>query len=139
LDDLISLLLNYAFNNNIGFELTYKLHGDTPSMAITNGRMIIINMNWFNKNEIPFIIAHEIAHVLNGDVKNNYKNKCNSVTATAENKANLRAVDIIIPMYFELNGDYSYRSITPIMEQLCIPQCYYNEVAKLSAQKIWYA
>ncbi|WP_409440662.1 ImmA/IrrE family metallo-endopeptidase [Lentilactobacillus hilgardii] len=67
MDDIIADLLNYAFDHNIGYELTHFLDPHTPSLADTKRRKIIINMGYYRPCQIPLQIGHEITHVLNGD------------------------------------------------------------------------
>lgn len=66
-DDLITDLLNFAYDNNIGYELTRLLDAYTPSLADTRNRKIIINMGYYRPRQIPLQIGHEITHVLNED------------------------------------------------------------------------
>lgn len=65
----MNFLCNYAFDHRIGYQLDPKKF--TPNEpSVSNGalRFVVINMNWKDTNEIPFQFAHEISHVLNGDV-----------------------------------------------------------------------
>lgn len=63
MNDLIEYLLSYAFDHGIGYELA-KLPFDFESRAIPEKHFMIINTNWKNPNEIPFIIGHEIGHLI---------------------------------------------------------------------------
>ncbi|KRL93915.1 ImmA/IrrE family metallo-endopeptidase [Limosilactobacillus equigenerosi] len=67
MSDLISWLYNFAFKKGISVEQTKLLSPDTPSTSFPQAKLIIINANWHDPNEIPFIIAHEIGHVINQD------------------------------------------------------------------------
>lgn len=67
MDSLIEWLVNYAFDHNIGVVLTPALQPYTPSTSDGTTRLVVINMNWHRKTEIPFALAHEIGHVINGD------------------------------------------------------------------------
>ena len=67
MDSLIEWLVNYAFDHNIGVVLTPALQPHTPSTSDGTTRLVVINMNWYRKTEIPFALAHEIGHVINGD------------------------------------------------------------------------
>lgn len=68
MDDVINYLLNFAMKNKIGFVWTSLLASYTSSAADCKNRKIVINGNWHNKKELPFIIAHEISHILNKDM-----------------------------------------------------------------------
>lgn len=85
MNDLIEWLVNYAFDHNIGCILTRGLKPETPSASYGDKRLVIINMNWKNHNEIPFSFAHEIGHILNGD------KGIHQFTATASSKEEYRA------------------------------------------------
>ena len=66
MNDLIEYLLNYAFD----CEICYKLvHADPydPSLSLKNHNLMVINLNWHNQSELPFIIGHEIGHFILGD------------------------------------------------------------------------
>lgn len=64
-DDIIAYELNFAFANGIGYIMDKNLPSDAPSVGYAGKfPMIHINTNWHDKNELPFIIAHEIGHVL---------------------------------------------------------------------------
>ena len=58
-------------------------------------RKVLINMNWQPKTEIPFIMAHEIAHVLNGDDGTRYYESA-TIHSKVEYQANLTAVEILL-------------------------------------------
>lgn len=62
MDSLIEWLVNYAFDHNIGVVLTPALQPHTPSTSDGTTRLVVINMNWYRKTEIPFALAHEIGH-----------------------------------------------------------------------------
>lgn len=64
MNDLIQWLINFAYDHDISVITTRELKPDTPSQSDVKQRIIVINMNWSNKFEIPFIYAHEISHIL---------------------------------------------------------------------------
>ena len=66
MNELIEYLLNYAFDYGIGYKLIRSDPYD-PSLSLKKHRMIVINLNWHNKSELPFIIGHEIGHFMLGD------------------------------------------------------------------------
>ena len=95
MDDAINYLLNFAMNHNIGFVWTDLLEPDTSSAADCKERKIVINGNWHNKKELPFVIAHEIAHVLNKDMGVLYFTSSNS-KSQIESNANAGAIKILV-------------------------------------------
>lgn len=65
-EDLIEYLLNYAFKHGISYTLVQS-EPDDPAISFKQERKMYINTNWRNSNEIPFIIGHEIGHLMLGD------------------------------------------------------------------------
>ena len=66
MNDLIEYLLNYAFDHGIGYKLVHADPYD-PSLSLKNHNLMVINLNWHNQSELPFIIGHEIGHFILGD------------------------------------------------------------------------
>lgn len=101
MNNLIQWLINFSYDHGIGIEATRKLDPDTPSQSDVANRVIVINMNWYNPVEIPFIYAHEISHVLCGHIMASPKN---------EIEANRKAVDLLI-RYCHENNIYINNSV----------------------------
>lgn len=95
MNDLMEWLANFAFDHNIGYILTHMLNKKTPSTSYGDQRLIIINMEWYEHDEIPFSFAHEIGHILNGD-KGINKYSAKTVSTKEEYKANLTAIQLLI-------------------------------------------
>ena len=66
MNDLIEYLLNYAFDHGIGYKLVHADPYD-PSLSLKKHNLMVINLNWHNQSELPFIIGHEIGHFILGD------------------------------------------------------------------------
>lgn len=68
-DYLIKYLMNAAmFDYKIGVEFSDRLPPFAPPLSYNHvGRLIIMNARWPYPTEIPFQLAHEIAHVLYED------------------------------------------------------------------------
>ena len=66
MNDLIEYLLNYAFDHEIGYKLVRADPYD-PSLSLKKHNLMVINLNWHNQSELPFIIGHEIGHFILGD------------------------------------------------------------------------
>lgn len=66
MNSLIEYLLNYAFKCGIGYKLI-KSDSTDPSLSFKDRKIMIINTNWHNQVELPFIIGHEIGHLVLGD------------------------------------------------------------------------
>lgn len=95
LDELIRWLLNYAFDKGINYIITDQLDEDIPSCAIPNKSTIIINSKYGKPTELPFTIAHEIGHVLNGEADVLYFSGFNN-HSKIEMRANRRAVKLLL-------------------------------------------
>ena len=68
MNELIEYLLNYAFDHGIGYKLVHADPYD-PSLSLKKHNLMVINLNWHNQSELPFIIGHEIGHFILGDDK----------------------------------------------------------------------
>ena len=95
MNELMEWLANYAFEHDIGYILTNQLAPDTPSSSDGAHRLVIINMKWKNREEIPFSFAHEIGHILNGD-KGINKFSAKTIGLKKEYRANLTGIDIFL-------------------------------------------
>lgn len=93
MDDIISWLANYAFDHGIGVTMSTDLSPNCPSFALANPKNIVINLNWSPRAEIPFSMAHEIGHVINGD--NGHYQLTSVAHSKAEHDANLVAFQIL--------------------------------------------
>lgn len=63
-DQVIKWLMNYALDHKIGISFCYKAGKDDTSEAFPEYSTAIINANYKNIDEIPFIIGHEIGHLI---------------------------------------------------------------------------
>lgn len=117
-EDLMTYLCDYAFENKIGYEFSSKHKPDRSPRSITALRMVFMNNNWPNKQEIPFQFAHEISHIINGDTgSNNFA--APAFYSKEEFNANKRAT-IIILEYCNLHG-FQWTNIINFMASFNIP------------------
>lgn len=65
-DKLMTYLMNYAmFEHKIGVEFTDKLPAFAPPISYSEpGKLIIMNAKWIYPVQMPFLLAHEIGHVI---------------------------------------------------------------------------
>ncbi|NVY95931.1 hypothetical protein HU830_01825 [Lactobacillus sp. DCY120] len=124
MDDLITYLLNYAFQNGYGYEILNDAHTNWPSLAYPKMNLIFINLNWHQKREIPFQIAHEIGHLIDGDAC--HRSRLHQAKINIENQADLHAIRILRQYCF----DYDFRMENPLIfaEQFGIPSRLYDVV-----------
>lgn len=117
-DDAVKYLLNFAMTNSIGFEIVPEMKPDSPSFAVADKRFMVINPNWYNKHELPFQIAHEIGHILNGDAGVLYYSSPAS-NIKIESDANITAIDLLID-YCKSIGIY-HVDVYRFMERFALP------------------
>lgn len=92
MDDLLTYLFRLAFNNKISCALIWK-DINYQSVALPKEKLIVINQNCKNKSELPFIVGHEIGHIMNGDATTSFY--CDKPLSSEEHKADLYSLNII--------------------------------------------
>lgn len=126
MSDLIKWLYSYAFDHKIGV-LQITTAKEYSSLADKNKRTIVINNNWKNKKELPFIIGHEIGHLMDGDVGLSYY--CGNALTSKEHHADLYSLNLIF--------DYATRQYdcfnepSGFMQAYGIPVRMYDDVVNL--------
>lgn len=99
MNNYLQNVLSYAFNQGIGITLCRDFSPYTPSGANPKRKQIVINMKWYKPQQLPYIAAHETAHVLNEDSGLLYFS--GTAKTSIEAKANRGAIDILTPIYFQ--------------------------------------
>lgn len=92
LTDLMQFLFDFAFSQGFGVAQISKDEEYRP-LADKTRNLIIINTNWKNKSELPFIIGHEIGHLMDGDVGLSYY--CGNALTSKEHHADLYSLNLI--------------------------------------------
>ena len=92
MEDLVKYLLKYAFDHGISCALIRR-EQSYQSVALPDKKLIVINQNSKNKFELPFIIGHEIGHIINGDVNGAFY--CGKPVNSEERKADLYSLNLI--------------------------------------------
>lgn len=67
MEDLMDYLYSLIWKYKLGIVADRTLPSHFPSRYIPSTKTIIVNLNWYKKEEIPFMVAHEIGHYINGD------------------------------------------------------------------------
>lgn len=118
MNNLIEYLLDKAFRNGIGYEIA-PLDKDFPSRALPEYKLIIINSNWKNKNEIPFIIGHELGHLMLGHTSISYYS-----TQTANTKCEYEADQYSLKLIYKYSIEQGNHFEEPyqFIEQFGIPE-----------------
>lgn len=127
-NNVIKWLMNYALDHQIGITFSYAAENDDPSEAFPEYSTAVINANYKNIDEIPFITAHEIGHLMLGHSKKKYyASPANKIRM--EREANEYSLDLLTE-YCDLNEIYFYNAYA-FAEAFGVPKdCYYllNEV-----------
>ena len=92
MEDLIKYLLKYAFDHGISCALILR-EQSYQSVALPDKKLIVINQNSKNKFELPFIIGHEIGHIMNGNVNGAFY--CGKPVNSEERLADLYSLNLI--------------------------------------------
>ena len=110
MNDLIEYLLNYVFDHGIGYKLVHADPYD-PSLSLKKHNLMVINLNWHNQSELPFIIGHEIGHFILGDKGILYYSSFSGQNSE-EKSADLYALNLLYDyacsrgQYFEEPGQF---------------------------------
>lgn len=100
-NEVIKWLMNYALDHQIGVVFSYKAGINEPSEAFPEYSTAVINANWKNIDEIPFIIGHEIGHLMLGHTRKEFETSpANSIRM--EQEANKYSLNLLAE-YCELN------------------------------------
>lgn len=121
MDNVLAWLTNYAMDHGIGIIFDKSLPPDAPSDSWEFPPMAIINTNWHNKNELPFITAHEICHVLYGSAE--YFHLARRGVESGESDANLGAIKLLLQCARET--DMHFATYYQFANAFCIPKKHY--------------
>ncbi|KRK47578.1 ImmA/IrrE family metallo-endopeptidase [Secundilactobacillus kimchicus] len=103
MNDYLEAMLNFAFDHNISCQLTNVLSIHTPSGAYPQERRLVINTSWYKPNQLPFIAAHEISHILHEDDGILYFHT--DSTRSIEGSADRAAVALLVDEYHKRNDE----------------------------------
>ena len=92
MEDLVKYLLKYAFDHGISCALIRR-EQTYQSVALPDKKLIVINQNCKNKFELPFILGHEIGHIMNGNVNGAFY--CGKPVNSEERLADLYSLNLI--------------------------------------------
>lgn len=100
MDDAIWYLLKIAHKNNIKVQWSRVLNKYTPPACRIDTRIICMNLNWHRPAEIPFQLAHELSHIINGDPGDVcFYDATFTGKQSVEYRANVGAVKLLVPFY----------------------------------------
>ena len=126
MEDLLKYLLKYAFDHGISCALIRR-EQSYQSVALPDKKLIVINQNSKNKFELPFIIGHEIGHIMNGNVNGAFY--CGKPVNSEERKADLYSLNLIYKYASSQFETFDEPGI--FMEQFGIPYRMKGDVYRL--------
>lgn len=115
-------LYNFAMDNKIIVQVEDSLSPLTPSVSDSATRRVMINANWHIRAQLPFHLAHEISHVLNGDSNVLYFTPSKD---GIEGQANRDAVALLVPLYFA-ETDQEDANVQRFVDAFHIPESMYE-------------
>lgn len=99
MNEYLTQVFRYAWDHKIGIECSDLFSPNTPCGSNPAHRLIVINTNFHDQQQLPYQAAHEVSHVLNQDDGCLYLFTYSKTSI--EGAANKRAIDILVPIFFE--------------------------------------
>lgn len=116
MDEVMKWLMNYCMDHSIGVVYRNNLPEDAPSVSYQNPNLIIFNDQYHDALAKPFILAHEIGHVVNGNPE--CINLING-SSQEENIADRFAINLL--WEYCLDQDIWFDNIYDFATAFCIP------------------
>lgn len=112
-----------------------SLNKYTPPSASTKYNKIAMNENWHNQEEIPFQLAHELAHIINhDDCEMAFYHASYSSQERIEREANIGAIKLLLPIFNDMG--YSNNPVT-FMQVFHVPNYLFDNVTKIMKLSKW--
>lgn len=128
MNDIVWHLLSVAGEHSIDVQWTTKLDPFTPPACRLDTRIVLMNMLWHRPIEIPFQLAHEISHILNGDPEDEFfYHATYTGRRSVEYKANVGAVKLLVPLYCDEVDQQDANSVA-FEELFAIPHFLHSKV-----------
>lgn len=106
-----------------------SLNKYTPPSASTKYMKITMNRNWHSPEEIPFQLAHELAHIMNHDnCTLAFYHASYSSQERIEHEANIGAIKLLLPIFKDMG--YENNPVT-FMQVFHIPNYLFDNVIKI--------
>ena len=120
MEDVLDYLTDYASKHHIRI-MWASLSPITPPGSNFEYRSVVMNSNWHNPREFMLQLAHEISHVIHGDKGDvYYYHACFTGKESVEYKANVGAVNLLIPFYCQ-DTDIQCVNSANFMEAFHVP------------------
>ncbi|CAH0417503.1 ImmA/IrrE family metallo-endopeptidase [Periweissella fabaria] len=116
--DYIYELLNIAMEKGIGVQLDNNLNPNINSWCKTSLNFIMVNMNYKDKQQIPFQFAHELGHILNGDTSSAKLSFNSHAYNKTEYAAHVTGIKLLVSLYAKKAHELNY---VKFMDMFAIP------------------
>lgn len=128
MNSVIKSLMNYALENGITCFAESRIPSDFPCFFTIKGNVkkIMINLNWHNQRQLPYIVAHEISHALTCDETDFCLYQKDMWKLKYEFKANSGAVKLLIPFYKDELDELEQVNVYRFMDEFEIPNTMYD-------------
>ena len=96
-NDLLLYICHLIEDHNLGVILSRLDDRHFRSRYLPQKKLIIVNTNWWNPPEVPFMAAHELGHCINGDTGVMYyahDYDCKNMMALTETKTQSRKIKL---------------------------------------------
>ena len=121
-NNLINWLMNYCFDHDIGACLTNELPDEIGGKSyVIPADLVVVNNNWHNELEIPFIFAHEIGHIQTG-IPCSYHASISNIDK-GEADANKFAINLF--MEYCKENEFNFSTYYNFAENFYIPLKFY--------------
>ncbi|MBS9335362.1 ImmA/IrrE family metallo-endopeptidase [Fructobacillus sp. M1-13] len=133
--EIVNDLSDYARKKGYHIEWTYDLDPHTSSVADIQSKSIIMNGNWYRKNQLPFILAHEIGHLLTCNKQEAYISNGTLMKNDYEHNAQIISINLLLPYYIE-SKSVEQINIKDFMVVFDIPTYLFTECEKAIRQTV---
>ena len=130
--DIIDYLFKVSTSLGINFEAIYEAP-DFPSISFHKANKMYINLNWKNQWEIPFIIGHEMGHLVNGDIGTWEYQSGPSSKGSKEHNADIFSLKMIFD--YAMNQIDAPSEPCDFIDQFGIPAWMYDDTMILFKKK----
>ena len=94
----LSRVFDWAWARGIGYTSSSLFAPDSVCKAVPSNRLIIVNTNYHDQQQLPFQAAHEVGHIMSCDLA--------PVAFTTskigrEGRANRFAINLLVPWFYD--------------------------------------
>lgn len=126
MNDAIDFAINTVLEHGVGIEITYQ-RPSFQSCAVMQHNLVIINPNANDRSLLPFVILHELGHVILG----HHDLGCVSPSAKIKQEHEADAFATKLIWSYSRRLDVSYNSVYDFMSSFGIPSKMFETVVNL--------